>query len=77
MAADYPGKPGQVAVHRSGGVAVLSHRKTEKESIHPGWWCHGRGGLADFVLNGPDWVLIDELNGARLFRILTEEADRG
>jgi len=75
----YPGKPGQLAVHRDGNVAVLSHRKTQKESIHPGWWLEGpgpgAGGLSDYALNGPDWMLVDP---RELFQLLTlAAADTG
>lgn len=71
--ADYPGKPGQVAVHRDGHAVVLSHRKTGSAAVPmPGWWLHGaQGGLADRALNGPDWVLVD---GAELFQLLAAVA---
>lgn len=65
----YPGKPGDVAVHRSGDVVVLGRRKTGVDaSPLPGWWLRDRnGGLADRALDGPDWCLVD---GKELFALL-------
>lgn len=49
-------RPGDLAVHREGGLVVLRRRKTQDEPNWPGWWVEGRrGGLADRVLAGPDW----------------------
>lgn len=70
---NYPGRSGQIAVHRTGEAAVLARRKTGADAVpHPGWWVVGGGGLADYVLESDDWVLVD---GPTVFRLLTEDPE--
>lgn len=47
-------KPGQWVVHQSGSVHQLKRRKSDGD----GWWLCDGGGLADRVLDGPDWLPI-------------------
>ena len=46
--------PGQWIMHRNGIVARLSSRKASDD----GWWLRDGGGIADTVLDGPDWMLL-------------------
>lgn len=56
-------KPGMVAVHRGGGVAILKHRKEDDS----GWWLLEGGGLSDRVATEGDWLLLDRSVVRRLF----------
>lgn len=54
---------GDYVAHRSGDISQLGERKPDDS----GWWIADGGGLADGVLNGPDWVLLDKPTIAKLF----------
>ena len=64
--ADLP--PGTRVKHRaSGSIAVLARRKNRDEHslllsvpFWPGWWLRdNRGGLADHVIDGGDWEVLE------------------
>lgn len=63
--------PGTRVQFEDGEIFTLARRKVESDPrggvpFHPGWWCHGCGGLADFVLDDPDggWSVIEEATDA-------------
>ena len=56
---------GMRIVHRSGDVKLLAHRKAPGDGN--GWWCSDGSGIADEVLAGDDWVLLDPDALADLF----------
>ncbi|MCU1488255.1 MAG: hypothetical protein JWN67_5001 [Actinomycetia bacterium] len=53
--------------HRESGEVVTLVRRKEMGDLrvlyrfHPGWWCGGGGGLADFVIDAErsDWEVLD------------------
>lgn len=56
--------PGDYVAHRNGDILRLRERKADGT----GWLLEGgAGGLADSVLNGPDWLLLDKPTIAQLF----------
>lgn len=63
-------QPGDVVLSRDGTVAVLRERKKPEESHLPGWWVIGPGGLADYALEGPSWLLLDKTVAQRLWELM-------
>lgn len=64
MSTERKARPGDYVAHRNGDILRLRERKAGGT----GWWLDGNaGGLADGVLNGPDWVLLDKPTIAQLF----------
>lgn len=45
---------GTVVAHRSGELALISHRKDDNS----GWWISGGGGLADRAARSGEWVCL-------------------
>jgi hypothetical protein len=62
-------KCGDVVLHRDGGIAVLERRKEDGT----GWWLVASGGLADYVLDGPHWVVLTKRRLRSLFEELTTD----
>jgi hypothetical protein len=63
-------KPGTVVLHRKGGISVIKERKTAPDNYpHPGWWVQGGGGLADFVIDGDDFLILTPEVVKRIFEM--------